>query len=205
VAESEEPGAVLPAVLDQALGSVLMTGEQVVCAAFVASYEGRLLRCEADRKEAPQLVAVTDRRFIKTMAWFQSWSADLLDEIPETGAMAAWRDGELLSRGLITHRFLWLGELRQVEAVLKTGQALGLGEDLTLSPFRTEEGALILHTSDGGRETFRAHGAITIRLESAVRAVLAGPGRNARPPQRQSSPKRRGWAARMAALLWQDP
>ena len=164
-----DPHIVRPAVLDQALGSVLGAEERVACGVFVWSCKGRILKCEADHKTFPQLVAVTDQRLIKVAAWYRfDTSTDVLGlETSTSMAMGAWQEGERLTKGRLARRYLWLGQIREVEVVRdRAGWEKGL----------------VLHTATGGRETLKAYEGALRPIEAALREGLSGPGRDARPP-----------------------
>jgi hypothetical protein len=78
-----------------------------VCAAFVASATGPHLRCGKDATTSSQLVAMTDRRLIKAVAW---WPGEDLSE--GVGAMWDWQAGSPITRGYFTRRLIWLGQIR---------------------------------------------------------------------------------------------
>ena len=166
-ADPTPPAAVEPAVLDQALGSVLGHNEAVVIAAFVQSAKGRQLR--TGRDDVPPLVAVTDRRIVKAVAWTPS------DVLGDEGGEAAigWRTGKLADRsGRLTRRYLWLGQIREVE-IIPPGQSLALFMQTC---------ALVLQTTDGRQEIIRGEDAILQELAAAIRDALAGPHRDGPAP-----------------------
>ena len=175
-ADPTPPAAVEPAVLDQALGSVLGHDEAVVIASFVRSAKGRQLR--TGRDDVPPLLAVTDRRIIKAVAWTPS------DALGDEGGEAAirWRTGKLADRsGRLTRRYLWFGQIREVE-IIPPGRSLALF---------TQTCALVLQTTDGRQEIIRGEEVVLQELAAAIRGALAGPHREALPPPRP--PSSRSW------------
>ena len=153
-----------PAVLDQALWWILGSDERVVCAAFVWFCMGPILRCGADRAAPAHLVVVSDRRLIKVTN--------------------EWEKGEPLTGGKMTRRYLWLGQIRRIEVATHAYRTT----PLSLHALRAK--TLILHTADGGKEMLGGGEEPIRRLESALREVLAGPGRDTPPPASSPLPRR---------------
>ena len=185
VTPSGDPNVVAPAVLEQALGSVLQDDEPVVCALFAASCKGPILSCGVDDRVALELVVVTDRRLIKVVAWFRSEDALFFEGY--TSAMLTWCHGGVLTRrSRLTRLCLWLGQVREVEVERdRTGK----------------EKVLILHTADGGREKIAAGKKGIVLLDEAFREVLAGPGRDALPPPPPPPLPEGGWMKQIAAVF----
>ena len=153
-----------PAVLDQALWWILGSDERVVCAAFVWFCTGPILRCGADRAASAHLVVVSDRRLIKVTN--------------------EWERGEPLTGGKVTRRYLWLGQIRRIEVATHAYRTT----PLSLHALRAK--TLILQTADGGKEMLGGGEEPIRRLESALREVLAGPGRDTPPPASSPLPRR---------------
>lgn len=90
------------------------------------------------------------------------------------GGLAAikWRTGEVADRSGRLTRYLWLGQIREVE-IIPPGQSLALFMQTC---------ALALQTTDGRREIIRGEEAILQEFAAAIRDALAGPHRDALPP-----------------------
>jgi hypothetical protein len=159
---SEPHRRVARAVLARALGSVLQPGEVVACAVHAKSSKGRML---FDAGGA-QVAVATDRRLVQVNGWITvlttfvegSWERDL-------EAMARWSSGRPLHKGRITRRYVWFGQIRDVEVHLRRSR-------------------LVLHTSDGERQTLEADVPSLMALNSAIWAGLDGPHGSALPPPR---------------------
>ena len=76
----------------------------------------------------------------------------------------------------MTRRYLWLGQIRQIEVATHAYRKT----PLSLRALRAQ--TLTLHTADGGKEMLRGGEEPIGRLASALRDVLAGPGRHTPPP-----------------------
>lgn len=125
-----------------------------------------------------QIAAVTDRRLVQVNGWVgDRHSGDSPDETP-----GLWFSGRLMQRGYITRRYVWFGQIRDVE----------------VDPRRSR---LILHTSDGKRQMLRVDGPSLLALASAIRAGLEGPGGSALPPPRDPPGNTGGWAQLFRELL----
>jgi hypothetical protein len=177
-----------PAVLDQALWWILGSYERVVCAAFVSFSMGPVLRCGADGAASPHLVVVSDRRLIKVIAWPGGRNAVSFGR-PRTPPNQGlepneWERGEPPPGARMTRRYLWLGQIRRIEV------ATHAYRKTPRSPHAPRDKTLTLHTADGGQEMLEGGAEPIRRLESALREVLAGPGRDT-PPQASSPLPRR--------------
>jgi hypothetical protein len=177
-----------PAVLDQALWWILGSFERVVCAAFVWFSMGPILRCGADRAASPHLVVVSDRRLIKVIAW--PWGGNAVSfgrprRPPNRGLEPnEWERGEPLTGGKMTRRYLWLGQIRRIEVATHAYRKTPLSRHIQRAK------TLTLHTAEGGKEMLGGGEKPIRRLESALREVLAGPGRDTPPPASSPLPRR---------------
>jgi hypothetical protein len=168
--------AVAPAVLAQALGSQLGSGEDVSCARFVRLTGGRLL---GSTGAGSHVVIVTDRRVMRVTARECRIEGETGDP-----ATYKWPSGTPIEGGTLYRYELWLGQLRDVE------RRWYWGKDRWLALF----------TFDGREQGVAGRAQAIVALETAIRQALEGPGRWTLPPPPTPDPVR-GWAERWGAIV----